>query len=662
MRVLGRCKGAMSVCGAAAAVLFFAAGALAQEPPGAIRLAVDATSAPQKILHAVEEIPVRPGPLTLFYPEWIPGEHAPDGPNTDTAGLEFYANGTRLAWRRDLVDMFAYHLDIPAGADTLKVTLDFMLSAPASGFSAGASATAQLDVLSWNQVLLYPKGFPARELMFEASLRIPADWKYGTALPVESETGGEIVFKPAPLNTLVDSPVLAGRYFRVIQLTPGQTPSHEIDMASDSAEALDMPDETQAEYKRLVAEAGALFGVRHYRDYHFLLTLSDNVAHFGLEHHESSDDRVDEKTMVDESLRIENADLLPHEFTHSWNGKFRRPADLATPDYNTPMKTDLLWVYEGLTQYLSQVLAARSGLWTPEQMRERLATVAATLDYTTGREWRSLQDTADAAQLLYFAAPEWASWRRSTDFYDEGTLVWLDVDTTLRKISGGKKSLNDFCRLFYGGPGGEPALETFTFEDIVAALNQVAPYDWAKFLRERLDYVGPHAPLGGIENGGYKLVYNDTPNEMLLISEANDRYVDLTESIGLVLEEDGTIRDVIHGMLAYNSGIGPGMRIQAVDGRGWSVETMRRTVADSAKNAKAIKLLIANADFMETYTLDYHDGIRYPHLERQNGATDYLDEIIQSLTPAGNQMVYAPRRSATAPAEAKTSSRRATDF
>ncbi len=662
MRVLGRCKGAMSVCGAAAAVLFFAAGALAQEPPGAIRLAVDATSAPQKILHAVEEIPVRPGPLTLFYPEWIPGEHAPDGPNTDTAGLEFYANGTRLAWRRDLVDMFAYHLDIPAGADTLKVTLDFMLSAPASGFSAGASATAQLDVLSWNQVLLYPKGFPARELMFEASLRIPADWKYGTALPVESETGGEIVFKPAPLNTLVDSPVLAGRYFRVIQLTPGQTPSHEIDMASDSAEALEMPEETQAEYKRLVAETGALFGVRHYRDYHFLLTLSDNVAHFGLEHHESSDDRVDEKTMVDESLRIENADLLPHEFTHSWNGKFRRPADLATPDYNTPMKTDLLWVYEGLTQYLSQVLAARSGLWTPEQMRERLATVAATLDYTTGREWRSLQDTADAAQLLYFAAPEWASWRRSTDFYDEGTLVWLDVDTTLRKISGGKKSLNDFCRLFYGGPAGEPTLQTFTFEDIVAALNQVAPYDWAKFLRERLDYVGPHAPLGGIENGGYKLVYNDTPNEMLLISESNDRYLDLTESIGLVLEEDGTIRDVIHGMLAYNSGIGPGMRIQAVDGRGWSMETMRRTVADSAKNPKPIKLLIANGDFMETYTLDYHDGIRYPHLERQNGATDYLDEIIQSLTPAGNQMVYAPRRSATAPAEAKTSSRRATDF
>lgn len=633
----------MGVCAAASATLFIVVNAFAQKAPGAIRLAVDATSAPQKILHAVEGIPVHPGPVTLFYPEWIPGEHAPDGPITDLAGLEFYANGQRLSWRRDLVDMCAFHLEIPQGADMLKITLDFLLSAPASGFSAGASATAQLDVLSWNQVLLYPKGWAARELTFEPSLKIPTEWKSGTALPVESESNGQIIFKPVQLNTLVDSPVLAGRYFRAIQLTPGQTPSHEIDMASDSAEALDMPEDTQNEYKRLVAETGALFGSRHYRDYHFLLTLSDNVAHFGLEHHESSDDLVDERTMVDPSLRIENADLLPHEFTHSWNGKFRRPAGLATSDYNTPMKGDLLWVYEGLTQYLSQVLAARSGLWTPEQMRERLATVAATLNHQAGREWRPLQDTADAAQLLYFAAPQWANWRRSTDFYDEGTLVWLDVDTTIRKITGDQKSLDDFCHNFYGGPGGEPALKTFTFDDIVAALNQVAPYDWAKFLRDRLDYVGPHAPLGGIENGGYQLVYNDTPNEMLVISEKNDRYLDLTDSVGLVLEEDGTIRDVIHGMIAYNAGIGPGMRIQAVDGRGWSTETMRRTVADSEKNPRALKLLIGNGDFMETYTLDYHGGLRYPHLVRQNSANDYLDEIIRPLTPARSEMASAPR-------------------
>lgn len=655
MREFSKCERVMEVCAVAVAfALAMAAGAHAQNLPEAIRLAVDARSAPQKILHVAEEIPVHPGALTLLYPEWIPGEHAPDGPITDLAGLQFFANGNRLAWRRDLVDMFAFHLEIPAGVETLKTTFDFLLSAPASGFSAGASATAQLDVLSWNQVLLYPKGFAVRDLTFEPSLRVPTDWKYGTALPVKREENGEITFKPVPLNTLVDSPVLTGRYFRAIQLTPRQTPSHEIDMAADSAEALEMPEETQAEYRRLMAEAGALFGTRHYRDYHFLLTLSDNVAHFGLEHHESSDDRVDERTMIDPSLRIDNADLLPHEFTHSWNGKFRRPAGLATSDYNTPMKGDLLWVYEGLTQYLSQVLAARSGLWSPEEMRERLASTAAMLDHQTGREWRSLQDTADAAQLLYFAAPQWANWRRSTDYYDEGTLIWLDVDTTIRKITGDKKSLNDFCRLFHGGPGGEPELKTYMFEDVVAALNEVAPYNWTKFLRERLDYVGPHAPLGGIENGGYTMVYNSTPNEMMLISEADARDLDLTNSIGLVVEEEGTIRDVIHGMIAYNSGIGPGMRIQAVNGRGWSLETMRRAVADSTKNSKPIKLLIANGDSVETYTLDYHDGLRYPHLERQNGVSDYLDEIIQPLTAAGTQTVYIRGGNRTAQRESSS--------
>lgn len=603
----------------------------AQSAPGPIHLAVDATHAPQKILHITEEIPVHPGPLTLFYPEWIPGEHAPDGPITDVAGMEFTASGKRIAWRRDLVDMFAIHLDVPAGTESLRVTLDFLLTAPASGFSAGASATAQLDVLSWNQVLLYPKGWPARELIFDASLRLPEGWKFGTALPVEKEAGNEIIFKRAPLNTLVDSPVLSGHFFRAIQLTPGQTPSHEIDMAADSPEALEMPAETQLAYKGLIAETGALFGSRHYRDYHFLLTLSDNVAHFGLEHHESSDDRVDERTMIDPTLRITNADLLPHEFTHSWNGKFRRPAGLATPDYNTPMKGDLLWVYEGLTQYLGTILSARSGLWAPEQLREHLADVAATLDHRPGREWRPLQDTADAAQLLYFAAPQWANWRRSTDYYDEGTLIWLDVDTTLRKLTNDKKSMNDFCRIFHGGPGAKPELKTYTFDDVVATLNGLAPYDWAKFLRERLDYVGPRAPLDGIEGGGYKLVYSNAPNQMILDDESTDNHLDLTNSIGLVLEEDGTIRDVIHGMVAYKAGIGPGMKIQAVNGRRWSIKTMRNAIEDSAKETRPLKLLVANGGFVETYEIDYHAGIRYPHLERVEGASDYLDEIIKPL-------------------------------
>jgi len=354
--------------GIAAVVIFCGSAPLwAETPPGPIKIAVDARQAPQKILHSHLQFPVKPGPLTLYYPQWIPGEHMPDGPIIDLGGLKFQAGGKTIPWRRDLVDMFAFHLEIPPGATSLDADLDFLLNAPASGFSAGASATASLDVLSWNQVLLYPKGYKAHELTFVPSLRLPDGWKYGTALPGAKQNGDTIQFSPVTLNTLVDSPVLAGKYFRVIQLTPGQDPPHELDIAADSQAALEMSPDMQKAYRQLVAETGALFGSRHYRDYHFLVTLSDDVAHFGLEHHESSDDRSNERSLLDEALRMEFSGLLPHEFVHSWNGKFRRPADLSTPDYQQPMKDDLLWVYEGLTEYLGVVLTARSGLLTQEQ-------------------------------------------------------------------------------------------------------------------------------------------------------------------------------------------------------------------------------------------------------------------------------------------------------
>jgi predicted metalloprotease with PDZ domain len=352
----------------------------AQNPVGPIRLAVDASQAPQKILHSHMQIPVQPGALVLYYPKWIPGEHMPDGPIINVSGLKFTAGGKTLVWRRDLVDMFAVHVNIPQGVNSLEADFDFLLSAPASGFSAGASATAYLNVLSWNQVLLYPQGSPARNLTFVPSLKLPSGWKFGTALPGAKQNGDTVEFDPVPLDTLVDSPVIAGRYFKVIQLTPGATPSHEMDIAADRASSLIMPPEMEMHLHNLVGQAGALFGVRHYRDYHFLLSLSDDVAHFGLEHHESSDDRTDANSLTDETSRADFADLLPHEFVHSWNGKYRRTADLATPDYQTPMKDDLLWVYEGLTEYLGEILTARSGLRTPELGREELAYVAAVYD------------------------------------------------------------------------------------------------------------------------------------------------------------------------------------------------------------------------------------------------------------------------------------------
>jgi predicted metalloprotease with PDZ domain len=616
------------------ALLLAAPSLRAQSPPGSIKLMVDASEAPRQILHARLLIPARPGPLTLFYPKWIPGEHMPGGPIIDLAGLKFSASGKVLPWRRDLVDMFAFHLDVPEGASAVEAQLDCLLTGAGSKFSAGASATSQLIVLSWNQVLLYPQGWLARELTFEPSLRLPEGWQFGTALPVEKRSGSSIVFKPVPLNTLVDSPVQAGAHFRVVELTPGENPPHEIDLAGDSEAAIAMSSGDITHYKQLVAETGALFGARHYRDYHFLFTLSDDVAHFGLEHHESSDDRSAEHTLHDDSWRLYESDLLPHEFTHSWNGKYRRPADLATPDYQQPMKGDLLWVYEGLTQYLGVVLAARSGIITPQQFREEVAYVAATLDHRAGREWRSLQDTADAAQLLYAAPDAWTAWRRSTDFYEESSLIWLDVDTTIRRETHGSRSLNDFCKRFYGGPGGAPEMKPYDFGEVVAALKEAAPYDWAAFLTERLNSHGPRAPLGGIENGGWRLMYTDAPNEFQTATEQVHKSTDLSFSLGMMVEEDGTIRDVIPGSSAAGAGLGPGMKITAVDGRQWGGEVMREAVRHAQSNSHPIELLVANGAYYKTLRLDYHGGLRFPHLERQTSQPDLLGEIIKPLAPA----------------------------
>ena len=614
-------------------ILAVAAPLRAQTPPGPIRLEVDSSHAPQKILHAHLQMPVRPGPLVLYYPEWIPGEHMPDGPIINVAGLKFAAGGKTLPWRRDLVDMFAFHLDIPQGASSLDIDLDFLLSAPASGYSSGASATAFLNVLSWNQVVLYPQGYPVRELTFVPSLRLPSGWQFATALPGAKQNGDTVDFSPVSLNTLVDSPVLAGCYFRVVQLTPGETPSHEIDIAADSAAALVMTPETEMHFRRLVAETGALFGVRHYRDYHFLLTLSDDVAHFGLEHHESSDDRDNERSLIDEQARIYFADLLPHEFVHSWNGKYRRPADLATPDYHQPMKDDLLWVYEGLTEYLGEVLTARSGLRNIQQSREDLARVATEWGSDPGRAWRPLQDTADSAPFLYDADADWQNWRRGVDFYEEGELLWLDVDTTLRRLTNDQKSMNDFCRIFYGGPGGEPALKTYTFEDIVATLNGLAPYDWAGFLRTRLDSTAPDTPSEAVENSGWKIVYNDQPNEIEENRDAIRKRVTLTFSLGLTLFGDGSVLDVVYGGPSYKAGIGPGMKITAVNGQQYSSEMLKDAI-DAAKATTApIRLIVANGSEVETHLVDYHGGLRYPHIERDASRPDYLSEIFHRQAP-----------------------------
>ena len=611
------------------AVCFFAALSAWAATPPTVTIFVDAASAPRKIFHAKLKIPASAGDLTLYYPKWIPGEHAPDGPVIDLAGLKFFANGKPLKWRRDLLDGFTIHVDVPAGETEVNAELDFLSPATfEGGFSAGSSATDKMAVISWNQVLLYPKGWKSDELTYIASLKIPADWKYGTPLPIESTDGEIIKFKPSSLSMLVDSPVITGEFLKVVKLA--DDPLTEMDIAADSAAALAPPQEVWDHYKNLVEQANKLFGAHHYRDYHFLLSLSDHVAHFGLEHHESDDSRIDERGLVDDSARKATASLLPHEYVHSWNGKYRRPADLTTPDYQQPMQDDLLWVYEGLTNYLGTVLTARSGLHTPDQERDDLALTAAMLDHTPGRAWRNLQDTADAAPELYFSPRAWQSWRRSTDFYDEDTLNWLWVDVIIRQQSKGSKSIDDFCRLFHGAPSSGPMVKTYTFDDVVNTLNQVVPYDWRGFWTERLTNHGPGAPLGGIEGSGWKLVYDETQSEMEHGAESNFHFVDGTFSIGLQLREDGTITDTIEGMPAAVAGIGPGMKLIAVNGRQFSPEVLRAALKAGKGGSAPLDLLVENTDYYKTYKLDYHGGERYPHLVRDDAKPDLLTEIYQA--------------------------------
>ncbi len=597
--------------------------------PPTVTIAVDATAAPRKIFHASLKIPASPGDLTLYYPKWIPGEHAPDGPVVDLAGLKFSASGKTLKWRRDLLDGFTIHVDVPTGETEVSAELDFLSPATfEGGFSAGSSATDKLAVISWNQILLYPKGWKSDDINYTATLKLPEGWKFGTPLPVTSQGGNEIKFATVSLTTLVDSPVITGEFLKVVPLA--QDPVTEMDIAADSAAALEAPQEVWDHYKHLVEQAQKVFGAHHYSDYHFLYTLSDHVAHFGLEHHESDDSRVDERSLVDDAARKMSASLLPHEYVHSWNGKFRRPADLATPDYQQPMQDDLLWVYEGLTNYLGFVLTARSGLLTADQDRDDLAMTAADLDHTPGREWRNLQDTADAAPQLYFAPDAWHSWRRSTDFYNEDTLNWLWADVIIRQQTKGKKTLDDFCKLFHGAPSTGPMVKPYTFDDVVNSLNQVTPYDWRGFWTERLTNHGPGAPLAGIEGSGWKVVYDEIPSDMMNSSAGMNHFVPAALALGLDLHDDGTITDTTEGMPAAKAGIGPGMKVVAVNGRHFTSEILREAVKAAKNGTTPIELLVENTDYYKTYKLDYHAGESYPHLVRDESKPDLLSDILKA--------------------------------
>ena len=606
---------------------------VAQKAP--IEITADLSDAPRKLYHAEIELPVSPGPLALITPEWIPGTHMPAGPANDITGVVFTANGKPLPWRRDDVNLYEFHLAIPDGVTTLHVHLDCIVTRRIS---------QKLAVLEWEKLLLYPANTPVHDIPIQPSIIVPAGWGIGTALtPIGSgpypvpAAGATTHFAATTVEQLQDSPIITGQYFREYPLAPTITPKHYLDVASDYPEDANLRPAVLADAANLVREADALYASHHYNVYHFLLTLSDVAGGEGLEHGQSSDNGVGEKGFADDAHELRESDLLSHEFTHSWNGKYRRPVGLYQPDFATPQHGALLWVYEGMTEYLGNVLAARSGLKTQAQYRDILALTAAELDYTPGRDWRPTEDTAVAASILRENASAWSNWRRGQDYYFEGEVLWLDADTLIRKMTRNKKSLDDFEKIFLGRGGNTgPLIVPYTFDELVADLNQVVPYDWAAFLHDRVDKINLRADMAGIEQGGYKLVYKDKPNssESLLATAGGRRPggLDCWYSIGLRIGSDGRIGDVLWNGPADKARLAPGEKIIAVDGQIFSNDVLRDAIRKAKGSTEPMHLIVQADSFVHTAEIDYHGGERYPALERVDGTPDYLDDITKPLT------------------------------
>jgi predicted metalloprotease with PDZ domain len=597
-----------------------------------IRIVVNASNPSLRLLHASITMPVQPGPLTLLYPKWIPGDHQPVGPISDLTGIRISAGASTLVWNRDNVDMYGFHLQIPPGATSLTIDLDLILAPEALGPDSSTAATPELMILNWGSLLLYPSGKTTDQLSYQATLGIPKGWRFGTALPVERESAGVIEFKPSSLTTLVDSPLIAGKYFQTIDLSPGSPVPYFLHVAADSARAADVAPELITSWRQLIKEETALFGPGHFRDYHFLLALSDHIQPYaGLEHHESSDNRVMEKALESDGSRRYVGDILPHEMAHSWNGKYRRPEGLATPDYSEPMKGDLLWVYEGLTDYYGRVLAARSGLRTADDFRAELAQFGARFSMRAGRIWRPLVDTAVAVQNTFFARDDYGDYRRSADYYDESTLIWLEADVMIRQLSHGAKSLDDFCRAFVAGPAGMPAVKPYGFDEIVSTLNSVQPYDWAKFLNTRVNAINVNAPVGGITGAGWKLDYTAKRSDIWKFREDYGKFSDFTPSIGITVKEDSTITDVRVNSEAYAAGVAPSTKLIAVNGRQFTPDVLRDALEAGKNSQEPIELLVKDGEFYSSHRVDYHDGDRYPHLVRDSTKPDLLTDIIKPL-------------------------------
>lgn len=596
--------------------------------PGTITLDVDVTDVTRGIFRVRERIPVQgAGPLTLLYPQWLPGNHAPRGPIHQLGGIQITANGVPVQWRRDPVNVFAFHLDVPEGATVLDLQFQFL--SPTATNQGRIVATPSILNLQWNTVILYPAGYYNSRIRVTPSVTTPEGWSFATALDGASTNGQTTRFAETTLETLVDSPMFAGRNYRRIELDTRGRSRVTLNIFADRPDQLEASDEQLRPHVELVRQADRLFGARHFDHYDFLLALSDRLGGIGLEHHRSSENAVGGGYFTDWDKALDDRDLLPHEMTHSWNGKYRRPADLWTADYSVPMQGSLLWVYEGQTQYWGQVLTARSGLWSRQDALDSLAHTAATYQARIGRAWRPLQDTTTDPIASQRRPQPWRSWQRSEDYYSEGLLVWLDADTLIRERTHNQRSLDDFARAFFGRDDGAWRPATYTFEDVVATLNDVMPYDWAAFLRQRLDTAGGGPPLDGVARGGYRLIFTDERTNYFRQYESNNELADFTFSIGAVFDKSGNVTQVQWDGPAFNAGLAVSAQVIAVNGGAFGADAMRRAIT-AAHDGGAIELIVKSGDQYRTVSINYHDGLRYPRFERISGAQDILGTI---LTP-----------------------------
>jgi predicted metalloprotease with PDZ domain len=608
---------------------------------GPIELDVNLTDQTHRVVHVHERIPVERGAkeMVLLYPQWIPGNHSPTGPISHVAGVVTQVDGKRVQWVRDQVNVYAYHVPLTAGATSMDVDFDYL--SPLKQAEGRIEMSDAIADLQWNEVVLYPAGYFSRDIPYDVTLKLPEGWKYATALETASQAGSTVKFERTTLNTLADSPLYAGLHYKRLDLSTSAENKVYLDVFADEEKDLNITPDEAAKHKQLVVEAEKLYASHHYKHYDLLLLLSNKVGGIGLEHHQSSENGQRPTYFTDWSAGALGRDLLGHEYTHSWNGKFRRPADLWTPNFNVPMRDDLLWVYEGMTQYWGAVLTARSGMHTPAETRDMLAHVAAGFEISPGREWRPLVDTTNQPTISLRRPVSFVSWQLPENYYQEGQLIWLDADTKIRELSNGQKSLDDFAKAFFGVYNGSYVTLPYTLDDVVKTLNGVAPYDWATFLRERVYNLHPAVPEDGFTRGGYKLVYTDTPQPWIEKGQAANGMADFSTSLGFSVSvpragggegatasPSGAIGNVWWNSPAFKAGVSTDMQIISVNGKAFSAEVMKAAILEAEHSKKPLELQFKRGDDFKTISLPYYDGLRIPSLQRVEGTPARLDEIL----------------------------------